>query len=49
MIGWGQISLPWLVIEIAQRDALVLLLALMQCKEYCTEKKPVNLRIQSFF
>lgn len=33
------IVLPWLVIEIAQTEALVFLLALMQCKEYCTGKK----------
>lgn len=43
-MGQGQNSLPGLVIEIAPNTktyrALVLLVALMQCKEYCTAKKP---------
>lgn len=43
MMGQGQYSLPGLVIEIAPNTktyrALVLLVALMQCKEYCTGKK----------
>lgn len=43
MMGQGQYSLPGIVIEIAPNTktyrALVLLIALMQCKEYCTGKK----------